>query len=800
MVGTTTGASNDFSGFPLSCQSFGAAPDRVYRVSVPAGQRLFVQAATTFDSTINLIADLSSCGSVAPDGGARAIQCVAGRDQPDDAPTGWDNTGTTARDVFIVIDGYATGAGAFTLSVSLTPIPPGDTCNTAESLPVGTASAQSLTSYLHNSVFGACLFSSGPDRFYSTIIPANSRLTVDVTSAQTDGGVPFQPMVNIVGGSCTFLQCLFGASASMGSNRVVTSYDNVSSAPLPVTVVVDSQSANASGTFTLVSSLASVSLPPGDVCSNASVAPTVPTTATFAGYTNHYDGFAAFSCGYVGGPDRAFSVSVPPGQVMTARATSASNMALSIVRNVQSCAMGPCLRNADLTSSGTETVSFTNQDPDGGVIDLLVVVDSASSTPPSASWDFSATLSAPVAADNCFVAGPPLTPPVSLAAQTTAGFTNAYQGSCLFRSGPDRVWAIDVPASSQLTVTTTGADLSLNLFASLAECSAATTCLAQADNFGMTDVLTWTNRGGPQVVYLAVDSYSAATFGLSVALSSVTVPQGETCFSAGAPITMSTMRTGQTLMGYSNDYAWNGPGCVGFGLSGPDRVYPVQLAPGQRLRAVLSGASFDATLLLSTSCPSGTSGSCLAGVDTGSSGQPETLSWTNTGTTTVTAFLVVDTWAQTPGTFDLSLTIDLPVLIPGETCQSAEALVLPAMVASQSTAGFVNDIDVASSCVGFTQPGPERVYSVSVPSGHLLTVVMTPVSFDGALYVVDQPASSCQASGTACLAGSDRFGGSAAETATWRNVTGMSRTVFIVVDSYSSTLSGSFSLSAVSQP
>jgi hypothetical protein len=795
VAGTTAGAVNDFSVFASGCQRFGLAPDRVFRVTVPAAQRLVVEAATVFDSTVNLIADLANCGTSLTDGGVTGLQCVAGRDQPDDAPVVWDNTGTTARDVFVVIDGWSTGSGAFTLGARLTPIPSGDRCASAEPLPVGASLSQTLEGYVSDS-YGSCVSAAGPERFYSATIPPNSRLTVDVTSVGVDGGTPFRPAVNFSTTSCTFGSCLFGGLAPVGSNRVVVSHDNLSASPLPVLVAIDTTS-TAGGPFTLVSTLASVAPPAGDLCSSAPAAPAGVTPSTFSGFSNHYDTFSSFStCGYAPGPDRAWTVAVPAGRVLTARAASpTADVTLSLASSTLECGSTSCLRSANQTTTGAEVVTFSNQDPDAGVLNVVLVVDSAATTAPGASFNLDVSTAPPAPNDNCFASGPPITGPVSLSAQTTSGFTDTYQGRCAFRSGPDRVWAIEVPQNSQLIATVTGADVSLSLLGSLADCASETAgCFASTDSFGQTEVLTWTNRGEARVVSLVVEAAASASFSLSVAFVPVTPPAGDTCFNAGAPIASSVTLPGQSLSGYGDDYRWSGSGCAGFGLNGPDRAYAVVVPAGQRLRATVTGAGFDATLNLTTACPLFTGATCLAGANAQGAGGAETLTWTNTGAGSATVFLVVDTWMSTPGPFDLSIVLEAAL---GETCTTPEVIVPPATLTNQTTVGFSNDVSCGSA---FSQPGFDRVYSVTVPAGQLLTAVMTPASFDGALVIIDGPASACQAMGSVCQGVSDNIGSSAVENLSWRNTSASPRTVFVIVDSFSVFTAGAFSLSINTQP
>jgi hypothetical protein len=57
-------------------------------------------------------------------------------------------------------------------------------------------------------------------------------------------------------------------------------------------------------------------------------------------------------------------------------------------------------------------------------------------------------------------------------------------------------------------------------------------------------------------------------------------------------------------------------------------------------------------------------------------------------------------------------------------------------------------------------------------------------------YFVATPFTNCRATGTTCLASSDTTSG---ETASYRNTTGATQTVYVVVDSKSASVSGSYS-------
>lgn len=131
----------------------------------------------------------------------------------------------------------------------------------------------------------------------------------------------------------------------------------------------------------------------------------------------------------------------------------------------------------------------------------------------------------------------------------------------------------------------------------------------------------------------------------------------------------------------------------------------------------------------------------------------------------------------------------------GEACAVAQPITPPAVngnttLLSQTTVGFTNDM--ATTCAGASTVGPDRVYSFALPAGRQLRVSITVglPQWDPVLYFVASPFTNCRATGTACLASSDVSGG---ETASYRNNTGSTQTIYVVVDSKSAGVSGTYS-------
>ena len=101
---------------------------------------------------------------------------------------------------------------------------------------------------------------------------------------------------------------------------------------------------------------------------------------------------------------------------------------------------------------GTATVSLGAQAPGT----YFAWVDGTSST--SGAYTLTVTATAPQPGDVCATAGAAITAPVTLGMESLAGFLSDYSGGaggCQFGNGPDRVYQIDIPAMTRLTVLAT---------------------------------------------------------------------------------------------------------------------------------------------------------------------------------------------------------------------------------------------------------------------------------------------------------------------------------------------------------
>src|SRR5690606_30059825 len=125
---------NDYDPTHASCEE-GRGNDRVYAVTVPAGERLVatVTPQAGYDATINLVGGPAAMCTASP------LVCLRSADlgASGGAETvTYDNNSAASAEIFLIVDGYAaSSAGTFTLDVTVAeipPAPPGDTCQLAE--------------------------------------------------------------------------------------------------------------------------------------------------------------------------------------------------------------------------------------------------------------------------------------------------------------------------------------------------------------------------------------------------------------------------------------------------------------------------------------------------------------------------------------------------------------------------------------------------------------------------------------------------------------------------------------------
>ncbi|MBM4778998.1 MAG: hypothetical protein GQE15_14935 [Archangiaceae bacterium] len=523
------------------------------------------------------------------------------------------------------------------------------------------------------------------------------------------------------------------------------------------------------------------------------------------------------------GPDRVYVVTVPNMQRLTVTLTPEEtdttdgglqyDPSLYLVAG-PAAACSPadagdrtsCLDGSDIDQppGSPERVAYLNTT--GAPREVFVVVDSFFTAPDETNgtthegkYDLSFTVATPPVGDRCDSAT--TVTPGMLSGQSLDGYSGDYGfgTNCKRSDGPDRTYALSVPAGQRLTaiaapVNDGGFDVTLNLIAGpSSSCEASPlVCLGGSDALavGGTERVDYLNRGTTaQDVFVVVGSYDPTdtvtdfTLTTSVAMP----PAGDECASAVA-LTAGTPLTGQTFSGFGNDYG-SGTGC-GFTSSGPDRVYALTIPPNKLATITATptaGLNTSVSLIDGTAnCATGML-RCVATSTSALATDPDVVTWTNRTSTAQNLLVLVDSSAPGTGTFDLSAVITDPPA--GDSCSNPTALASGAPVAS-TTIGFTNDYSAGTttSCATFDTTGNDRVFSFNVPTGQRAKVTLTGATDGGyvpSVSLVTGAASACEVSPRVCVASANSSTLGATRAASFVNGSGQALGAFAIVDGQS---------------
>lgn len=139
-----------------------------------------------------------------------------------------------------------------------------------------------------------------------------------------------------------------------------------------------------------------------------------------------------------------------------------------------------------------------------------------------------------------------------------------------------------------------------------------------------------------------------------------------------------------------------------------------------------------------------------------------------------------------------------------DTCATATAFTIGTTVTG-TTAAAASDVNTGlepAACTGYSQAGPDVMYSLALTAGQAITVTLTPVGtdFDPSVSILGPgDASVCAANPVVCLKGADAGLGGDPETFMFTATT--AGTYYLIVDAFQSgatPASGSFSLTVTS--
>lgn len=373
---------------------------------------------------------------------------------------------------------------------------------------------------------------------------------------------------------------------------------------------------------------------------------------------------------------------------------------------------------------------------------------------------------------------------VATASGSVALADNHLPASC-GTDGGDAVYGFTLAAPRHLKATLTGfAGGSVALVAA-GTCPGLGGALCVPAGTGATPVLLERTALEAGDWRLVVDGGGplAGAFGLTVELSDALFPPANDRCQGALPLAGTV--TGDTR-GAGDDFA---SACSANGVSSRDEVYALDVTGDTEVHLALD-ATFEASVaLVAGPCGAPTPVACADGR------QPRlSLPALPTGT----YYVWVDGYAGGSGTFTLTATTAPAQPLPAnDTCQAPELvdLAFGPQTRTGQTSRALDDVH-PDRCVpagggsALEVGGPDVVYAVDVPAGRTLVARLTPLDFDGNLYVLD----ACDA--RTCRAASDQSFQTAGGVESLEAPNGgtQPQRLFVVVDSWRATARGAYSL------
>ncbi len=659
-MGTTTGGTSAFAG--NRCQTSTGGPDHVYTLVVTARTGVLLSTdneGTNFDTALSI---RRACADAASE-----LSC------DDDSGTG---TGRTAASVLravldpgtytVIVDGFSTSAGNYTLSATTFTPAENATCASARELTVGTAlTDQALANAGGPGLFCAPGLSPGGQVFYAVTLPPSTLGTVQLSRSADAGSFTYALRAYA---DCDATSCLTnGASSASPYTRIIT---NGGATPRRVILSVAADNSESTvSPFDIV--VNTTTLTPGQACDGPLA---VTAGMTLSGQANMGAPFTTGTCRSDTGGQLYYALTIPAGQVTSFTATpTGTTLRQPVLRAFDSCAATTCIDN---TIGGTSTTpaAATVRIPNTGTTARTVLVSLAStSTTTAGTWDVSATNSAIITGQTC-AAPIILTPGTPRTAQSNADAFVAAAPCLTASTGAQLFYTLTIPAGqrARVTATPTGATLRQPVLRVIDTC-AATTCIDSATGGTSTTpaaaVLDIPNDGATaRTVLVSVASTSPATTG-TWDVGAVVSPILPGQFCAG-PIAAPT---GMTLSGQD---ATNGlrpsTACLTT-ANGGQLYYRVTVPAGQvvAVRAVPAGAmaAWTPTVRVLSSC---TATTCVSSSTAASMGAAASVNLSNSGTMPADYIVSVSGTAALAGTFNLE--VGAPTTPPGYTSETITAM------------------------------------------------------------------------------------------------------------------------------
>jgi hypothetical protein len=272
-------------------------------------------------------------------------------------------------------------------------------------------------------------------------------------------------------------------------------------------------------------------------------------------------------------------------------------------------------------------------------------------------------------------------------------------------------------------------------------------------------------------------------------------------------------------VGYANTVNMD---CTGSANPGASRVFQVTVPAGQLLQVTATPATaganqpqYDLSLQLvaapASNCDVSTNSVCLGASDNASDPTAaETASWSNSGTTDATVFIVIGSYVDAStsdmsttyqGSFTLDVGVHAP--LPGDSCQTATTLTAGTPLTNETTVGFISNYQNDSAAVGCVTGtfGADHAYSLVAPAGKRTVVTVTPSgTYDPSINLIAGPdAGTCDLTPRQCLGGTAPTGETtpSARSTVYYNQGTTDLSLFAIVDCFSGS-TGNYAISVTS--
>jgi len=264
----------------------------------------------------------------------------------------------------------------------------------------------------------------------------------------------------------------------------------------------------------------------------------------------------------------------------------------------------------------------------------------------------------------------------------------------------------------------------------------------------------------------------------------------DTCAEATVLPGLTTGRYWGPLTKYANDFSSGATAyCGGYDM-GADAVVPIDLGPRQAVLAKHALPEDDAVLGIVRDC-NNPGGTCMARSDVGNPylGGPETASYFNPSQEPERVYLIVDDYSSpTNGNYFLDIEIQQLLEPPmHDTCVQAQGQADPPI--GTGTYLYYTDFLAytpgtdpgTNGCTGTALPGSDSMMKVQLKSGETLSAKIDMQGSDPAIYLLYQ----CNNPGASCAAGIDANIAQPGETLIYKNNSGQTENMFLVVDTKS---------------